>query len=49
VETCRDKLAALVGENGELKARNTALRPGAEYYERLVNAHGLTGIHDTLD
>jgi phage antirepressor YoqD-like protein len=47
LETCRDKLAALEGENGELKARNAAPRPGAEYYERPVNTHGLTGFHDT--
>jgi anti-repressor protein len=47
LETCREKLTALEGENGELKAQNAAPRLGAGYYERLVNAHGLTGIHDT--
>jgi phage antirepressor YoqD-like protein len=34
-------------QDGELKARNATSRPGAEYYERPVNAHGLTGLHDT--
>jgi anti-repressor protein len=48
LETCRDKLAALEGENGEVKARNAAPPPRAEYYERLVSAHSLTDIHDTV-
>jgi phage antirepressor YoqD-like protein len=34
-------------QDGELKARNAAPRPGAEYYEWPVNTHGLTGLHDT--
>jgi anti-repressor protein len=47
LEMCHKRLTALEGENAELKAQNAASRPGAEYYERLVNAHGLTDLRDT--
>jgi anti-repressor protein len=47
LETYRQKLMAAEGVNAELKTQNAALKPGAEYYDRLVRAEGLTSFRDT--
>jgi anti-repressor protein len=43
----QEKFATLETENSELTARNAALKPGAEYYDQLVSAGGLTSFRDT--